>query len=273
MFVPATARKLVACVFLAVFLCSAAGCTIRNFERNYVETNSGFTGTHDMAAFVFSHDKDLKGTDFGAGDLFYAVMSGLTLTAWPFPHDGRYAVAPPMWTDFDERIDDELDVKFTERLNTDLGSASINLGGPLTLKELVTKARATGKKYVYVVRYNHYKDIKFQIDRQYKGGDATFSYYENTYVQTHGPTYMLSRMLIDTENSRIILDRERLAECYHYFPIFFNGWNQGLIGNFTAKRTAVKNYIDDVTAYTEESALARSVNHLVQCDFKKGCRY
>lgn len=84
---------------------------------------------------------------------------------------------------------------------------------------------------------------------------------------------MLSRMLIDTATRKIILDRERLAESYHYFPIFFHGWNQGLIGNFTAKRTAVKEYLNDVSAYSEDSAVSRSVQHLVQCDFIRGCRY
>lgn len=170
-----TGRQVVMTLICAVLLCNAGGCTVRNLERNVVERNSGFTGTRNVAAFAFVHEKNLEGRDFSGGDLFYAVMSGLTLTMWPWPHDGRFAVAPPLWTAFDERIDDQLDDKFTERLNAELGSVSIPLNSAPTLNDLMAKAKAAGKRYVYVVRYNHYNNIRFQLDREYRGSDGRYS--------------------------------------------------------------------------------------------------
>ncbi|MCE9598724.1 MAG: hypothetical protein K8S54_12215 [Spirochaetia bacterium] len=264
------------CLIL-VLLIFVQTCTVYTFERTYRETpmvQEVIDREENTAvAFVFLAEKDLEYSTKGFIPLAKATVLGGFLGTFPFPLDFRWARTPAISEKWGDPIDGTFDREFADRINRELNSETIVPQGRPTMKDLLNATRNAGKKYTYVVVYNHYKEITYeagiigQLDRN-KSNPNSMDMPIYSWGHVKGFIPMMSRMLVSADGASVLVHKQRLSETY-YMLLLSNGWDQGfkIAG---PQYEGIKAYLGKVAASDKLEAMDRAAEYLMQTDFVGG---
>jgi len=294
--------------FLApTLLCLAVcECTVYSFEQKFRDTPMTRLVSERqpdaVVAFVFVANKDMEGSTKSLGVIVKATLLGGSLGLWPIPLDFRWARTPAISEELNDRVDGTFDREFSDRLNQELHAETIVPKDKATVKSLLSAARESGKKYVYVVVYNQYKTIDFELSRkapeeseaqpgqsrkttisiersrkvhvtQERNAPVTQTYKPSpitlfNYGHVTGYIPMMSRLMIATDDGTVLINKQRLSETY-FMMLLCNGWDQG----FTyagPQYEAIKKYLAKVAAPNKDKAIEKSIQYLIDIDFLGG---
>ncbi|MBL8018856.1 MAG: hypothetical protein JNM27_04245 [Leptospirales bacterium] len=279
-------RSLRNTALMAAAICSAASlatCTVHTFERKIRETPMAPAiaerAENVAVAFVFVAEKDMEASTKSPWVLAKATLLGGFLGLWPFPLDFRWARTPAIAENWGAGINATFDQEFTDQLNQELHAQTIVPPAAPTIKTLLNLAQQNGKKNAYVVVYNHYKRIVYEVssrpgNRPPPGPNdvqTNADAFENpiyTFGDVKGYIPFMSRMLISADGSEVLINKQRLSETY-FMMLLSNGWDQGFKID-GPQYESLKAYIKKVAAEERGGAIRKAVQYMIETDFAGG---
>lgn len=258
-------------------------CTVYTFERKIRETPMAPAiierAENTAVAFVFVAEKDIEASTKSPWVIAKATLLGGFLGFWPFPLDFRWARTPEIAETWGKQINASFDQEFTDQLNQELHAETIVPPPAPTIKTLLNLAQQNGKKHAYIVVYNHYKRIVYEVssrpgNRPPPGPNevqANANAFENpiyTFGDVKGYIPFMSRMLISADGSEVLVNKQRLSETY-FMMLLSNGWDQGFKID-APQYENLKSYIKKVAAEERDGAIHKAVQYLIEADFVGG---
>jgi len=244
----------------AALLAGSAGffscVTIAHLGRDYSGMKPGFDRRNVLAiAYLHKNMRDGNPPYFA----LLAINNGCAQGSFgfsPFPVDYRGLRAPVLWEP-DDVIHDSynrtLTVSLNQRMENNVGELPQSRVSGKSIQSLLELAREKNMKYLYLVRFNLYR----QISTGARNWTTTYS----------GFIPSASRILLHVETGKALVIRENPSEKYVWFFLLVNGFDNKY-GRFNGHVTAkAVNYANRVGAKDLNLSMRRMAKYLSLMDF------